>query len=438
MGSETIIIGGGLGGLCAAALLAQRGQRVTLLERGSALGGRARSQTEAGFTFNLGAHALYLGGPACTVLSELGVSVGGKRAAGRGVYVERAGQLHALPQSPLGLLTSDLLTARGKLQVMALLATLGPRKERALTGSNVRSWLDAATPDPSARALLELLVRLTSYAHAPELLGAEMAARQLAIAVRRGVMYVDGGWQSLVDEVERRARSLGVRIELGCPVRNVAREAKGFTVSLDAGKDLHTDTVVAAVDPHALARLLPDDPWAANCAAEATPLRAACLDVGVHDLPHPERINVLSLDAPVYYANHAAYAQVAPAGAATLQLVRYLAPDEDGRGAEDELHAFLDRTQPGVLARAASVRFLPSLTVHHDAPGRGRAGLVHPRYGSFYNVSDQASTVGVLLDGVLGAARQVADSVAGSVSDVRSRAKEVAALATTRDDGAAA
>jgi phytoene dehydrogenase-like protein len=416
MSSETIVIGGGLGGLCTAGLLAQQGLRVTLFERAAGLGGRARSRTEAGFTFNLGAHAMYLGGPSYAVLGQLGITPHGKRVAGVGAYAERGGHLHALPASPLGLLTSDVLTARGKVQVARLFASLGfaglgRRKQRALSGMSVRAWLDQATPDPSARALVELLVRLTTYANAPELLGADIAAQQLGAALRLGVMYVDGGWQSLVDAAERRARELGVRIAPSTSVRGLRPARDGFELTLEGGRAVRADAVVAAIEPPALARLLPADAWAAGCAADAIQLRAACLDVGVRALPHPERINVLSLDAPLYYANHAAYAAVAPAGAATLQLVRYLAPGEDGQAAEPELRAFLERMQPGVLASATSVRFLPNLVVHHDIPGRGRAGLSHPEHPLLCAVSDQAHQGGVLLDGVLAAAAEVSSAL---------------------------
>lgn len=70
---DVIVIGGGLGGLAAAAYLARGGRRVAILERSKRIGGRATTRQEQGFHLNLGAHALYRCGPAEAALAELGV-----------------------------------------------------------------------------------------------------------------------------------------------------------------------------------------------------------------------------------------------------------------------------------------------------------------------------------------------------------------------------
>src|SRR6266699_3210327 len=51
MDCEVVVVGGGMGGLTVAALLAQRGMNVCLLERQSEVGGCAASFDKFGFTF---------------------------------------------------------------------------------------------------------------------------------------------------------------------------------------------------------------------------------------------------------------------------------------------------------------------------------------------------------------------------------------------------
>lgn len=51
---SVVIVGGGLGGLATAALLAKDGYRVTVVEKNEQLGGRASRLTTKGFTFDLG------------------------------------------------------------------------------------------------------------------------------------------------------------------------------------------------------------------------------------------------------------------------------------------------------------------------------------------------------------------------------------------------
>lgn len=54
MAHQAVVIGGGISGLAAAALLAQSGFEVTLLEKNAAFGGRARPLTLNGFHFDMG------------------------------------------------------------------------------------------------------------------------------------------------------------------------------------------------------------------------------------------------------------------------------------------------------------------------------------------------------------------------------------------------
>ena len=54
MKEKTVVIGAGFGGLATAALLANEGHDVTLIEKNSGPGGRARRLESEGFTFDMG------------------------------------------------------------------------------------------------------------------------------------------------------------------------------------------------------------------------------------------------------------------------------------------------------------------------------------------------------------------------------------------------
>jgi phytoene dehydrogenase-like protein len=72
------IVGGGLAGLVAAALVAQNGRRVILVAQAGDLGGRAATQVRRGISFNLGPPALYVSGRAFRLLRELRVPLTGR------------------------------------------------------------------------------------------------------------------------------------------------------------------------------------------------------------------------------------------------------------------------------------------------------------------------------------------------------------------------
>jgi glycine/D-amino acid oxidase-like deaminating enzyme len=89
--AKVAVVGGGIGGLAAAAFAARAGASVTLFERHSEPGGRGRARVERGFTFNMGPHALYLKGEAMAALHELGIDPPGRSPAASGGLAYAAG-----------------------------------------------------------------------------------------------------------------------------------------------------------------------------------------------------------------------------------------------------------------------------------------------------------------------------------------------------------
>jgi len=361
---DVAVVGGGLAGLAAAAYLGRAGLRVTVLEKGHAVGGRATTRLKDGFAFNIGPHALYRGGAGVGVLEELGVRWTGAPPRTNGAAVLLGDGAEPFAVGPFAFLSSDLLPGGAKLELARVLWRLRGLDPRPLQGVTLRAWLDENTRHRRARAFLQALFRVSCYAADTERHSAGAAIAQLQRA-SRNVLYLDGGWQTLVDGLHRVAERAGVRIRANARVTALEPDGPGWLVRASGG-DIHALRVLLTGSPRIAAELVSGrSPSLQRFAQEAKPVRAATLDVALSRLPRPSPPVALGLERPLYFSVHSASARLAPEGAAMLHVAKYLDSGESADGAEAELERVLDRVQPGWREALVDRRFLPHPTVAH-------------------------------------------------------------------------
>jgi phytoene dehydrogenase-like protein len=413
---DVAVVGGGLGGLAAAALLARGGCAVTVYERSKQLGGRAHTSEVGGFRFNLGPHALYRAGAGMRVLGRLSLSPRGGVPGATGGHAIREGRLWTLPGGPVSLMTTDLLGLAGKLELARVLARLGRVETEGLAGVGTRAWLEAHVRSPEAREVVAGLMRLSSYSADLEALSAEAALTQLQLALSRGVLYVDGGWSTLVEALAEAAREAGARVVTSSRVEAVEAEGQVRGVRLADGTVHAADAVVVAGSPGDVAALLPGDAELAREAREAVPVRAATLELGLSGLPRPRALFGLGLDGPWYVSVHSHYARLGPEGGAMVHVAKYLTA-ADAEPSEAELEGVLELLQPGWREHLKVKRFRPALTVSHALPRAvtgGLAGRPSVEVGhmpGLYRVGDWVGREGMLADATLASAEVAAEAV---------------------------
>lgn len=416
---DAAVVGAGLAGLTAAAFLARAGLRVVVLDKADAVGGRARTTVAAGFHLNFGPHALYRSGVALRTLHELGIRPRGATPPASG-YALLDGRLHALPAGPISLLGTGLLGLAGKLEAARLLAALGRIDPQPHDSEPARAWLDARLADPTARALVEALFRLTSYANDPARQSAGANLRQLQAALADSVLYLDGGWQSVVAELRAAALGHGAVIHTRERVDALTPGSRGYELRLGNGASLVAGAVVLAVDPQTVRRLLGDGPGIDAWLGTSLPVHAACLDVGLRRLPRPRATFALGIDRPLYFSVHTTAARLAPdAGGAVLHALLYQPGDAPvaAAAAEAELEDLVDRLQPGWRDQVVVRRFLPHMTVTHGAPVAargglgGRPGVAVPGFPGVCVAGDWAGGEGMLADASVASARRAAAAI---------------------------
>ena len=388
---QYVVVGGGMAGLTAAIALAGDGRKIKLLEQSEHLGGRAATQEDRGYLLNLGPHALHQGGVAAQTLRRWGIPIHGKPPdVSAASFLVRDGRMYPLVYTTRGLLTTRLFSTGEKWQAARTLQQL--LSGGAADGESIEAWIEGHTRSPRVRQYVAMLMRVSTYSADLSPLSARAALAQFRSATRHGVLYLDGGWQTLVASLEQRARQVGVEIRLGERVE-----------SLDA---IQADGIVLAVPPAAVERVT------RRTLPKMHPVRVACLDLGLRTLPRDAARVALSIDGPLYLSVHSVVARLAPVGGAVVHVCKYLNGATDAASDRRELEQFADLAIPGWREEAEVVRFLPHMTVTPAAFSRqGRPAVDELGIPNVALAGDWVGAEAMLADAAVASGLRAADMV---------------------------
>jgi oxygen-dependent protoporphyrinogen oxidase len=286
--SRTIIVGAGLSGLVHAHQLTALRREVLVLEASDRPGGVVRSETQDGFLLELGPNTVRPTPEIWALANALGIqseAVIVRSKAPR--YIDYAGKLHPLPMSPVGLVTTPLLSGRGKLRIFAEPFI---RRAAAPTADTVRSFFTRRLGIEVAERLVEPFVsgifagdgtRLSAAASFPRLTQWEQKSGSLflgALAERlrgkgkpkspvRGLLTFQKGLETLPRALAAR---LGARLRTKTPVVRLIRFGNSWTVrTMD--EELPAARVVIATPAGEASRLVDSFAPAAARALAAIP-----------------------------------------------------------------------------------------------------------------------------------------------------------------------
>lgn len=276
---DTVVIGSGPGGLCAALALARAGQRVLVCEQHYLPGGWAHSFSLDGYRFSPGVHylgELGPGKPMRALFEGLGLgrmiefcemnpdgfdhyAIGGERfdvPAGFGRYLERL--LTRFPHERAGLLRyhevltrviDEVRTVDTMLEFPAVLAV--PFRAPSLLRWGFRSLgalLDATIRDPLCRAVLA--AQAGNYGLAPSEVSLPMHVGMHA-HYWEGAYYPRGGAKRLPQAMIKALRARGGEIRLSTRVREILVEGGRATgVRVEGGEIIPARAVIANADPY--------------------------------------------------------------------------------------------------------------------------------------------------------------------------------------------
>lgn len=400
---HVVVVGGGIAGLAAATVLAERGAQVTLLEREASLGGRVRSWPVdvpvdvpvhlGGTTMSRGFHAFFRqyynlrailrrADPQLERLLPLAdyplVHADGYRDSFAGLPRTPPWSIAAFaarsPSFPAAQLARvDLRAALGLLRVAY------PASFDAYDGRSATDVLDALRFPPAARHLaLEVFAR-SFFADPATFSGAELVAmfHSYFLGSAEGLLFdvPDGDYDRVLwRPLGEHLRRLGVDVRTGVEVGALRPGPRSVSVRTSAdSRELSADAVVVAATLGGAQRLLADSPGIGSSAWRAAVARH----------PHSPRFVVWRrwLDAPVRagsppFLGTAGFAELDNVSCVHLFEAEAAEWSRATGGSVVELHAYAlpDDADDGRLRRSLLAQ------LHRLHPELARASVVHEEW----------------------------------------------------------
>ncbi len=283
------IIGSGFSGLSAACYAAKAGYDVTVFEKNSAIGGRARSFSEDGFTFDMGPSWYWMPDVFEKFFADFGKKPSDyyelvKLSPSFQIFFNEGAPL-VVPSELNDLYTLFESIEKGSAARLRDFMAEGELKYKVAMKSLIykpsNSWAEFASVEVISAALKTDIFRsmgaytrsffkdprLISLMEFPVIFLGAMPDKIPALyslmnysAYTMGTWYPMRGMFQIIKAMEELARSLGVKFQTGVPVEKIVVLEKKVTGLLLNQKLYKTDLVIASADYHHVEQHLLDEP----------------------------------------------------------------------------------------------------------------------------------------------------------------------------------
>lgn len=275
---HAVVIGAGVGGMCAGALLAKHGYRVTVVEKRDTVGGRTRTQNVGGYQLPRGAVSFQLAGVLPTLCEEVGARFEVRPVSEMWFWLKGGGEFVQLPaKSGIGKMLELFIKVHGGSDAKALgrvglqlsiAKVAGAFKDPTAIvtgddGPTFREWIERYTDNKDLIALFHTITSAVSAVNDFEYPASHWFAHFAATEARMDkYALLPGGFVSLSRALGQTIEQRGGRVLLN--TRTLAIETSGGRatgVSIESGgtrETLAADIVVSNAGPTGTLQLAGD------------------------------------------------------------------------------------------------------------------------------------------------------------------------------------
>ncbi|MFC3882259.1 phytoene desaturase family protein [Bacillus songklensis] len=259
--TDVLVVGGGLAGLSAAAYLAKKGKKVTLLERGK-LGGRAVTLMIKGFSFNFGAHAIY--GRDTSFLrkleKELNIHINWRDFEPTKAKYDIGTDLTDVPANIQGLFRTKLLKGVDKIKFTFEIFKTLIHLEKGHPHQSIKHWLDERKISDEVKEMMLTLASSNFFTNEPEKIPSDVYFQyyQRLFTTNKPVAYIGGGWEALIDEFVRVIEENGGTILTKKKAESVETYNNRVTAVISSEERFEADEFIFCIPPKELEKLFVD------------------------------------------------------------------------------------------------------------------------------------------------------------------------------------
>ncbi len=126
----------------------------------------------------------------------------------------------------------------------------------ALPAISLRQWAESEIREPMIRHLFYALCRTATYSRDIDYQLTGPVIKQLQRSLKSGVRYIDGGWQTIIDQLRELAARNGVTILNHKHVREIEYDTRVRKLHFEDGDSLDVDQVITTMSPAETSKLL--------------------------------------------------------------------------------------------------------------------------------------------------------------------------------------